>query len=85
MLASTNRSADRARRLEIRIVPAYTWLCQFVQALLANGINKIDCPLRFLPIKVAFRDCFRHKLKQRPNRTAAAVSKWFGKTHDDSL
>ena len=66
MLASTNRSADRACRLEIRTVPAYTWLCQFVQALLANGINKIDCPLRFLPIKVAFRDCFRHILKQRP-------------------
>ena len=85
MLASTNRSADRARRLEIRIVPSYTWLCQFVQALLANGINKIDCPLRFLPIKVAFRNCFRHIFRMRPYRLAAAVSKWFGKKHDDSL
>src|SRR5210317_301544 len=39
-LASTNRSAGRACRVKIRIAPAYTWLCQFVQALLAIGLIK---------------------------------------------
>ena len=41
--------------------------------------------LWFLPIKVAFRDCFRHILRRLSKWMAAAVSKWFGKTHDDSL
>ncbi|MAB04189.1 MAG: hypothetical protein CL688_06345 [Candidatus Puniceispirillum sp.] len=40
-LAGTNRSSGRPCRVQIRIVPAYTWLCQFVQALLAIGLVKI--------------------------------------------
>ena len=41
-LASASRSASRACRIKIRIAPAYTWLCQFVQALLAVGLIKIN-------------------------------------------
>jgi hypothetical protein len=40
-LAGTNPSAGRACRVKIKNVPAYTWLCQFVQALLAIGLVKI--------------------------------------------
>ena len=40
-LPDFNRSAGRACRVKIRIVPAYTWLCQFVQALLAIVLLKI--------------------------------------------
>jgi hypothetical protein len=41
-VASTIRSTDRACRVKIRIAPAYTSLRQFVQALLAIGLSKID-------------------------------------------
>ena len=40
-LTGTNRSAGRACCVKIRNVPAYTWLCHFVQALLAIGLVKI--------------------------------------------
>ena len=39
--AGTNPSAGRRHRAKDRNVPAYTWLCQFVQALLAIGSIKI--------------------------------------------
>ena len=46
--AGTNRSAGRACRIKIRIVPAYTWLCQFVQALLAISLVKIGQKARII-------------------------------------
>ena len=40
-LPDSNRSAGRVCCVKIRIVPAYTWLYQFVQALPAIGLVKI--------------------------------------------
>jgi hypothetical protein len=52
-LARTNRSAGHACREKIRIAPAYTWLCQFVQALLAIGLIKAGLKARANHIRSA--------------------------------
>ena len=66
-LSDSNRSAGRACHVKIRIVPAYTWLCQFVQALLAISLAKISQKaqiIRYLLQKTgsdAFRNFFEWK------------------------
>ena len=66
-LPDSNRSAGSACRVKIRIGPAYTWLCQFVQALPAIGLVKIGQKartIRYLLQKIEpnpFRSFFEWK------------------------
>jgi hypothetical protein len=61
-LPGSNRSAGRACRTKIRIKPAYTWLCQFVQALLAIGLVKIGQKAQIIRhlLQKAGSDAFRN-------------------------